>query len=212
MNKAELDQSLEFLKNPQGELQVIVYACLGDNEVKKINVAGDDLPAIKQLFVNSIDQTIIAAEEYSVISLAAADERGRCFYLYDLDLPEELQNLERVIGNDELELYNFADGQFTDIKSLIIVLADNDKEIALFKKLSPLEILGRGRVALWPSNGRFELFNKNLLGISPGFQAMRVNGQVVIVNLDRIERSFGFRDVIAKDSIETKEEIEVAQA
>lgn len=27
MNKAELNQSLEFLNNPTGELQIIMYAC-----------------------------------------------------------------------------------------------------------------------------------------------------------------------------------------
>ena len=98
MNKAELNQSLEFLNNPTGELQIIMYACFEGRDVKKLDIKAEDLPPIRQMFVDSVNRAVIEKEEFSVIPLSTADERGNCFYEYDLDLPEELQVLEGVIG------------------------------------------------------------------------------------------------------------------
>ena len=118
MNKAELNQSLEFLNNPTGELQIIMYACFEGRDVKKLDIKAEDLPPRRQL--------------------STADERGNCFYEYDLDLPEELQVLEGVIGNDDLEIFNFDIDTFSDIEALVIVLADDNNEISIYKKLSPI--------------------------------------------------------------------------
>ena len=200
MNKAELNQSLEFLNNPTGELQIILYACFEEQATKKLDIKAEDLPPIKQLFVDSVNNSIIHKEDYSVIALSTADERGKCFYHYDLDLPEELQVLETVIGNDQLEAFNFNNDTFADIDALVIVLADDNHEISIYKKLSPIEVLGRGGYMLWKSNQRLERFEAQLLRISPSFQVLRVGEEVIILNLNTIEKSFGFHDVIKREA------------
>lgn len=200
MNKAELNQSLEFLNNPTGELQIIMYACFEEQVVKKLDVKSEDLPPIRRLFVDSVNNAIIAQEEFTVIPLSTADERGNCFYEYDLELPEELQFLENIIGNDEIEAFNFNNDTFAEIDALAIVLADDNNEISLYKKLSSVEVLGRGGYMLWKSNQRLERFEEQLLRISPSFQVLRVKESVIILNLKTIERNFGFHDVIKREA------------
>ena len=201
MNKLELNNALGFLNAPQGELQILFYAnLLGIAEPRKLDIKGEDLPELKLLFINSIQTSIIEKEDYAVLPFSTADERGKCFYQYDLELPQELQLLENVIGNDNLVNFNFNDNQLSGIDSLIIVLADNNNEIALFKKLSPVEVVGRGGYMLWKSNHRFERFNDQLLRISSRFQTIRVSGQLIIIDLNAIEKSFGFYDVITKEA------------
>ncbi len=200
MNKAELNQSLEFLNNPEGELQIVVYALFEEHVVKKLDIKLDDLPPVRQMFVDSVDRTVIDREGLTVIPLSTADERGNCFYEYDLELPDELQVLESVIGNDGLEIFNFNEDTFANIEALIIVLADDDNELSMYKKISPVEILGRGGYILWKSNQRLERFDKQLLRISPTFQVLRVDGRVIILNLDAVEKSFGFHDVITREA------------
>jgi hypothetical protein len=134
------------------------------------------------------------------LPLTTADERGKCFYQYDLELPVELQLLESTIGNDGLEIFNFDNNKLTSINSLIVVMADDDNEIALFKKLSPVEIVGRGGYMLWKSNQRFERFEDQLLRISPRFQVLRVGGEIIIIDLTVIEKSYGFLDVIKREA------------
>ena len=202
MTKNELDNSLDFINNPTGELQVIIYGCLENGDVKKLDIRLEDLEPIKQLFVNAVNSQIVNKADYSVIDLSTADERGNCFYLFDLEIPEELQQLENVIGNDNLETFNFNDNKLADIHSLIIVLADNNNEISLYKKLSPIEVIGRGGFLLWKevASERFERFNEQVLRISPKFQVLRVQDQLIILDLGSIERNFGIDDVIIREA------------
>lgn len=201
MNKQELNNALAFINAPQGELQIMFYANLeGVAEPRKLDIKGDDLPELKQLFIASIHSSVIAKDDYSVLPLSTADERGKCFYQYDLELPAELQLLEETIGNDNLQNFNFAANQLSGINSLIIVLADDDNEIALFKRLSPVEVVGRGGYILWKSNQRLERFDDQLLRINPKFQVLRVGEEIIIVDLTTIEKSFGFHDVITREA------------
>jgi hypothetical protein len=201
MNKQELNNALGFINAPQGELQIMFYANLeGIAEPRKLDIKGEDLPELKKMFVDAIQLFIIAKDEYSVLPLSTADERGKCFYQYDLELPDELQLLESTIGNDNLQNFNFNANQLSGINSLIIVLADDNNEIAIFKKLSPIEVVGRGGYMLWKSNQRLERFDDQLLRISPKFQVIRVGGEIVIIDLTAIEKSFGFHDVITREA------------
>lgn len=201
MNKLELDNALAFVNTPQGELQVIFYANVeGIDEPRKLDIKDEDLPALKKLFVDAIQNYIIAKDNYAVLPLSTADERGKCFYQYDLEVPQELQMLEDVIGNDNLAKFNFNTNQLSGIESLIIVLADDNNEVSLFKKLSPVEIIGRGGYMLWKSNQRLERFNDQMLRISSKFQVLRVAGELIIIDLSSIEKSFGFHDVIVREA------------
>ena len=200
MNKAELNQSLDFLNNPSGELQIIIYACIGEQATKKLDIKAEDLPPMRNLFVDSINNMIIDQEEFTVIPLSTADDRAKCFYEYDLELPDELQALETVIGNDDIETFSLNNYTFAQIEALIVVLADNDNEISIYKKLSPVEVLGRGGYMLWKSNQRLERFEEQLLRISPRFQVIRVDRNVIILDLKTIEKSFGFHDVIMREA------------
>ncbi len=201
MNKEQLDQSLDFINNPQGELQIIIYAKIKDvDEPKKLDIKGDDLPEIKKIFIEGINCFIIDKEDYTVLQLSAADERGNCFYEYDLEIPDELQLLENVIGNDNLQKFNFNDNNLTSIKSLIIVLADDNNEVSLYKKLSTIEVIGRGGHILKRANQRLERFEDQLLRITSKFQVLRVNDVIIINDLKSIEKSFGFHDVITREA------------
>lgn len=201
MNKLELNTALEFLDAPQGELQVIFYAVIeGINEPKKLDIKNEDLVELRKLFVAAIKTFVIDKSDYVVLPLSSADERGKCFYQYDLDIPQELELLDDVIGNDNLQIFNFSSNQLAGIDSLIIVLADDNHEISLFKKLSPVEIVGRGGFMPWKSNQRLERFNDQMLRISSKFQVLRVAGELIIIDLGAIEKSFGFHDVITREA------------
>lgn len=202
MTKNELDNALSFVNNPQGELQLIIYANLENvAEPKKLDIKAEDLPEIKTIFKDGIKNYIIEKNDYSILQLSAADERGKCFYQYDLEIPEELKLLEDVIGNDNLENFDFTTNQLSSIKSLVIVLADDAHELTLYKKLSSVEVIGRGGHIFKKSNQRLEKFDDQLLRITSKFQIMRVEGEIIIIDLDTIEKSFGFHDVITREAL-----------
>lgn len=209
MNKQELNEALAFINAPEGELQIIIYANIGGvNEPKRLDIKEEDLTELRKLFVASIESSIISKEDHTVLPLSSADERGNCFYQYDLEVPEGLKRLETIIGNDNLSNFSLSDNQFSNIESLIIVLADTKNEISLFKKLSTVEVIGRGGFMLWKSNQRFERFKDQLLRISSSFQALKVGGEIIIIDLDAIEKEFGFHEVIIKEATKSLSVIE----
>lgn len=139
-------------------------------------------------------------KDYSLLPLSTADERGKCFYQYDLEIPEELKNLEMVITADDLNTFDFRNNELADIDSLIIVLAVGDNEVSIYKKISPIEVLGRGGYILGKANQRLKRFNEQLLRISRSFQIIRVNEEIIILDLSTIEKSFGFQEVIKREA------------
>lgn len=34
MNKEELDQALDFINNPDGDLNIVLYTCMSDSDLK----------------------------------------------------------------------------------------------------------------------------------------------------------------------------------
>ena len=209
MNKQELNEALAFINAPEGELQIIIYANIGGvNEPKRLDIKEEDLTELKKLFVASIESSIISKEDHTVLPLSSADERGNCFYQYDLEVPEGLGHLETIIGNDSLQNFDFNKNKFESIESLIIVLADSKHEISLFKKLSTVEVIGRGGFILGKSKHRIERFKDQLLRITSSFQALRVGGEIIIINLDAIEKEFGFHEVIIKEATKSLSVIE----
>ena len=209
MNKQELNEALAFINAPEGELQIIIYANIsGANEPRRLDIKEEDLTELRKLFVASIESSIISKEDHTVLLLSSADERGNCFYQYDLEVPEGLGHLETIIGNDSLQNFDFNKNKFESIESLIIVLADSKHEISLFKKLSTVEVIGRGGFILGKSKHRIERFKDQLLRITSSFQALRVGGEIIIINLDAIEKEFGFHEVIIKEATKSLSVIE----
>ncbi len=202
MNKQELDGLLNFINQPNIDLSINIYALLnGDKTPKKLDIQAIDLTSIRTIFIDSINNLVINENEYVLLPISSADERGKCFYEYDLELPEELNNLIDVIGNDNIHIFNFNDEQIVEINSLLIVIGNYEHQVSLFKKLSPIEVIGRGSFFLRKTSERFERFSNNLLRISPGFQALSINGSVIILNLKTIEKSFGFTEVIQREAL-----------
>ncbi len=203
MNRSKLEEDLTFITQEDVEIQIIIYALVGDaNSVKKLDVKANDLPDILSLFKRSIKEKLIDNKNYSVLPLSSADERGNCYYEYDLELPEDLSVLNKVIGNDNIENFDFRAENISDINSLIIVISSGNNHISLYKKLTPVEkIIGRGSYLLWKADQRFEKFEDNLLRISPSFQMIRINGTIIVLKIELLEKSFGFVDVITREAL-----------
>lgn len=73
MNKKELDKSLDFVSRPSNELEIVLYACLHENKVKKLDIKNRDLPPIIDLFVKSIKKLIIEKKDFSVMPLSTVN-------------------------------------------------------------------------------------------------------------------------------------------
>ncbi|MCG7988391.1 MAG: anti-phage protein KwaB [Candidatus Thiodiazotropha sp. LLP2] len=204
MNSEELKAALQLYYDSYDEIGVTVYAILKDEEnpgPRKIDIESDASDGLKVLFIQSLKDTISEREDLSVLNLSDSDERIDAIYQYDIDLPKELTAMESILETDDLPLLDVDASNLNGIKALLIEIGNNIGQIVLYKTMAPVNIFGRTSFFLKKSQHRLERINDEFLRVSAGFQLIRVDGELFVIDLEALERSFGFHDVIKKEAV-----------
>ena len=203
MNAEELKAALQPFYDHFDEIGVSVYAVLKDSEdsaPKKLDIEAEAAQGLKALFIGSLKECITDREELSVLNLSTSDERLDAIYVYDIELPEELTSMEGVTAADSFPLLNLADSELSRIKALLIEIGNNVGQVVLYKTMAPVNIFGRASLFLKKSQHRLEQINDEFLRVTAGFQLMRINGELLVIDLGAIEKSFGFHEVIKREA------------
>lgn len=215
MNKEELNDKLEYFSNNIDQIGVTVYVTLkGEESPKKLDIDGKDLPAIKNMFVNSFNESIISEENLQVVPLSTSDERVNVIYEYDIEVPEKLLCLQSVIESDDQDTFDLNNESIYAVTALIIELGDEQTQAVLYKTMAQVNIYGRSSFFLKKSPQRFEELKEDFFRISPNFQFLSIDGSLLVLDLKTLERSFGFHEVIQKEAlkgIEAVEKIELVE-
>jgi len=214
MNSAELKAALVPFYENFDEIGISIYAKLknsNDPGPKKIDIQADALGGLKSLFIQSLRELISDRADLHVLNLSTSDERIDAIYVYDLDVPEELTVLETVLATDDLPLLDLNVSELSGIKALLIEIGNNVGQIVLYKTLAPVNIFGRASFFLKKSQHRLEQIDDEFLRVSPGFQLMRINGELLVIDLSAIEKNFGFHEVIKREAVLGVDSIEAMQ-
>jgi hypothetical protein len=196
----------EYFVSATEQMELIIYGQLKEsNEVFKFDIAKKELPALIDLFILAIKEVLykkLQDNDFSLLPISTADERRKCLYLYDLELPVEIKQLKDIAIAEDIKKFNFKDNSLSDIDSLIVVLANGKEVIAMHKKLSTIEVIGQGGYILKyvKDKHRMDRFDDQMLRISPKFQIINILDEVIIIDLATLEKSFGFHDVIKREA------------
>lgn len=200
MTREELLAGLNGVIQQGDQLSTVVYAVMKEtNDVKLLNIDNDEIGHIQEMFIDSIRNKIIAVEDQTILNVSEADDRANAIFEYDLDLPDGLAYLDGDL-DDETLAFSFADDDLGDIDSLIIKIGTEERQLRILKKLSPVEVFGRGGYLLWKSNQRLEKFEDKVLRFTPSFNAIQVEDSLIFLDLKLLERSHGFHDVIVREA------------
>ena len=203
MNEEDLKLALQPFYDNVNELGVSIYAILKDPnnpEPKKVDIEADALDGIKALFIQSLRDSITDREDLSVLDLSTSDERVDAVYVYDIELPQELTTMESVITADDLPLLDLNVSDLSNIKALLIEIGNNVGQIVLYKTMASVNVFGRASFFLKKSQHRLEKIDNEFLRLSAGFQLLRINDNLIVMDLSAIEKSFGFHDVIKREA------------
>jgi hypothetical protein len=201
MNKFELNNHInKFIEN-KDEIGVSVYAILKEeSKPRKLDIQQKDLPALKKMFLDQLDDHIVKDNDLAVLKLSSSDERKKVLYEYDIEIPTELMALDEIKKNDGYELFDFNKNKIDDVTALLIEVGNNESQLVLYKTMARVNIYGRSSFFLKKSNKRFEKINDEFFRISSNFQLISVAGSLVVVDLNTIEKFFGFHEVIKKEA------------
>jgi len=215
MTRPELLQALNSLIDQQSELSTVVYAVFkNSHEVKQLNIVNDEINHIQSIFVESLNKNIIEKEEQTLVNVSEADDRANTIFEYDLDLPEGLTYLNSTL-NDQIEVFDFNNDDLGNVESLLIEIGTEENQITLIKHLSTVEIFGRGGFLLWKSNQQFERFVDKVLRITPKFHGLKINDTIIFTDINKLETTHGFHDVIVREanaSIHLIEELNILES
>lgn len=201
MNRIELINSLNLVLEQGDNLSTVVYAVLkGTNEVKLLNIVNEEIDFIQDMFIQSINSTIINVGGQTIVPVSEADDRSNTVFEYDLELPESLEYINTKL-NDNTPLFSFNDEDLGNIQSLLIEIGTEENQITIIKQLSPVEVFGRGGFSLWSSNQQqLKKFEDKVLRFTPKFNGIKVNDTVIFTELKLLERSHGFHDIIVREA------------
>lgn len=200
MTREEFINSLNLVLNQADQLSTIVYAVMKENnQVKKLDIDNEEIAVIQNMFLQSINEKILTVEEQTIIKVSEADNRANTVFEYDLDLPEGLNYYSSAL-NDETPIFSFQNDDLANIDALIIKIGTEENQIKLYKKLTNVEVFGRGGYLLWKANNRLERFEDKVLRLTPNFDALLINETYVFLSLKLLETSFGFHEVIVREA------------
>ena len=176
----------------------------GNAIVKSADIDVDAQTKLKRQFTHHIRETIIENEELSLLDISAADERQNVIYKYDLDeIPEELNVLDTILGDQELPRFSFRTDSMSDIKGILIRVGADDEQIALYKKNYPISLIQKENpktFMLRRNDHRFVELDSDVLKINPKFEFFKLNGELYVIDLQLLEKSFGFSEIIMREA------------
>lgn len=203
MTTVELKAALQAYYDDQANIGVCVYALMKDTKNLgpfKLDIEVDAEAGLKTLFMQSLRDEISSKDDLSVLALSSADERVNAIYVYDLEIPEELTSLETVIAQDDLPVLDLNEASLSSIRALLIEIGNNAGQLVLYKTMAPVNIFSRSSFFLLKHESRLKRLEDEFLRVSAGFQMMRINGNLLVLNLEALEHNFGFHDVIKKEA------------
>jgi len=201
MNIEKLKKSLEEYYNNSVNIGISVYALLKENaNPLQVDIENDAQNGLKDLFIARLRETISEKEELSLLHLSSADERVDAIYIYDLEIPDTLSSLEKIVSNDNFPKLNLESNKLSEIKTLLIEIGNNDRQLVLYKTIAPINIFGKTGFFLAKSKNRLKKMGEEFLRISLSFQMMRINGELLVFDLGMLEKNFGFHDVIKREA------------
>jgi len=203
MNANDLKTALQAYYDDYANIGISVYAVMrgaSNSDIFRLDIEADAGGDLKELFIQSLRNSISGKNELSVLNLSTADDRIDAIYVYDLDIPEELSILETAISRDDLPLLNLNKESLFSIKALLIEIGNDIGQLVLYKVMAPVNIFGRTSFFLLKSESRLKRLTDEFLRVSAGFQMMRINETILVLDLEVFERNFGFHDVIGREA------------
>lgn len=214
MTAQELKDNLNYYSSNTDEIGITMYVLLKDDDnyiPKKLDILANDLPSLQEVFIKHMEDNIINNDDLSVLNLSSSDERINVIYRYDIEVPEELSAMEIILESDNHALFNIETDDIKNVKAFLIEIGNEENQVILYKTLASVNVFSRSSFFLKKSNKRFEKINDEFLRISGGFQLMKVNSHLFVLDLKTIERFFGFHDIIVREALVGLQAIESMQ-
>jgi len=213
MDKNELFQRLDFIKNDTIEKSISFYVSVRKGEVLLFNIKDKDLPELRDAFVEYLTDNVISHINYNVEKYSNTSARENAFYWYDLKdkFTDEMDLLGKIVGQVNPQLFSTSKHQIEKITGLYIKIkgATDEQIVTLYKSIT---IADKTFVNTSPwyrgvIDDQFERQTKNMLRITAGAQMLRVGEEIILLDMKKLERSLNLDAILKKESEQYVEKV-----
>lgn len=201
MNKESLKDVIQKI-NDSDQKNLKVFVMLKSGKIKNLKISTDVSDSLLKLFVPYLMEEFVTTDtEYKIKPVDEMnDESANTYYFFDTsNMYERLTTFQ--LFTDTQEVFSFDDASFNDIETFFISIASEDNKVFLYKKHYPINLLKRGKVLhLFKSNEHIDEFKEDILRLDRSFQFLSYNGNILVANLNMLERQLGYSDIIIKNA------------
>lgn len=214
MTKDELISSLSFIRDAAQHKHMSVFVTtIADNTPKWFCIEEHDLEDLLNGFQTFIEHKIFTNADFKMEQYSISTERINTFYEYDLqeEYTPEMQTLSNVHNNFNIDLFSTDNEELESINGLYVCIKDeNDHQIVLYKQITNLDKTYANSSWLYfhKEGQQFCRQTKSTLRITPGAQMILVDGKVVIIDLNKIEKSLHLDEILKKETVRIIHEVE----
>lgn len=202
MTKEELQIKLDFIIDDACNKEIVLYAIIDDMNVYQLDVDPNVHSEIINAYKIQVDKLFFKEEDYTILNFSTADERGHCYYRYDLEeKPEDMNLLSSVIGNRDIDKLNLAKSSVDSIKGLIVIISSGIRRVSFYKLMASVEkFIANKNILFYPVKDRFEKVKTDIIRISPSFQMFQVEEDIIITNIKTLESKLGIDQIIRNEA------------
>lgn len=198
MNKQELIKATSFLTDHTkvgGEL-FFHYQTEEESVLLKTPTVVETLnKKISKNFCQSVTETFSADKDFEVMPISKVREMDpiQTYYHYEKKYPDALQ----VISANAIGDYSFKKHDYKSIKGFVIKLSFGNEQIILYKVKNPLDFHVKPTVmTILRMDDTFTSPSDESLILSEKFDYALTGDNLVVINLDQLERKFKFDERI----------------
>src|SRR6202040_3935557 len=166
--------------------------------IKKADIAADVRTTLRDRFLNYLRVTFLVNQDLYFANITVADNRKNAAYYFDIDqLPDDLGVMKDLIDDEDADLFDFNTDVYESITGFVFLLGNETEKIALYKKQYPINLLKRGSILrVYKVGTRLEEVTEDIISLNEKVDFMQLGDDVVIINVNTLEKFFGFEDVI----------------
>jgi hypothetical protein len=205
MNKTELLETLSFLFENNAVIGLELYLVLKTNnelELRKADLGEELQEELKKGFLQNIHERTFDNEDIQVLPLSELNSDRSTIHHYNLDgLPEGLEIINSELNPENIVNFNFNRDNLNNVKAFLIKLSSVDNQIVLYKNHSHLNILKQNKILYFiRDNERFTKPQEGILRFSFKFEFMKVNNQIMVYDIDCLEKEFRFENILINNA------------
>ena len=170
--------------------------------IKRVDFDGDLTDQLKEYMESSIRSSNIYGEDTTLMNLSECDARRDLICKLDMEIGGELSSFVELNDShgDPYDKFDL-DNDLSKLCALVIDIGNSTRQMQIYNHIYPMEILGKKKFIFRLIDNRLTKIDSPLLLINSSFQAIQVNGSIVITNMNFIEKHAGYHRVVREKAI-----------